>query len=87
MASDKQIQDLVSAFPQIKAIVQRLNGDNGVSGKAVTVANLNLLGQIPAQMRATTAAGSTPTKAEYDLLLGDVRSVYSMLVEISRQLK
>lgn len=86
MASDKQIQDVVNAFPTIKRICERLNGDNRADSKAVTIGQLTLLKQIPTTMKANFAAGATPTKAEFDLLVGDVRSVYVMLVEIARNL-
>lgn len=86
MANDKQIQDIVNTLPTIKRICERLNGDHSAQSKAVLVGQLALLKEIPAAMRANLAVGATPTKAEFDLLLGDVRAVYAMLVEIARNL-
>lgn len=86
MVSDRQVQNVVNGFQQVKEITSRLNGDFGVGGKAVTVDNLSQLNQIPTEMKSKFASGPTPTKEEYDSLVSDLRIIHAMLVEISRSL-
>ncbi len=87
MVSDKQIQDVVNSFGKIRQIVERLDGQNARELRAITAQTFLPLQSINAQMKSKYAAGATPTKAEYDSLVDDVRNVQSMLAEVARLLR
>lgn len=87
MANERQIQDIVNKFPNIHNIVTRLNGERELLGRSVLVSDIILLKQIPVKPKSTLAAGTTPTKAEFDALVSDVHAIYNLLVTVATQLK
>lgn len=69
--------------------LQELDGSRGVKSRqraAVRIQDLQAITEIDKKLRAVKAAGSTPTKAEFDALVEDVRRVHTALAAVSEVL-
>lgn len=72
----------------IEEKVAVLNGErqNRKAEAAVTVADLAGLAQIAERLQSAKAAGSTPTKAEFDALVADVAAIHKRLLAVAEAL-
>lgn len=66
-----------------------LNGTRGSdpSRKAVRLADMAPMLEFPAKPRSGKAAGSAPTKAEFDALVDDVHAVFRQMAALSEALR
>lgn len=77
--SDRDLQEL-----QVLAALRQ----KGSTGRAaVRLDDLNGLLQIAASLQSAVAAGSTPTKAEFDKLVADVKMIYQQLTVVVAALR
>lgn len=54
---------------------------------AVRVEDIGGLLDLPPTLKSTKAAGSAPTKAEYDALVADVHALHGVLARLSAELQ
>lgn len=54
---------------------------------AVRIVDLQALLELPPKLQAKKAAGTTPTKAEYDALVADVAAIHRRLTVLANALR
>lgn len=84
---DRMLAPLMKRFSLVAEKVEVMNGDrqNAAGKTVVRYSNLSPLSDI-GKGRSKKAAGSAPTKAEFDALADDVREIREALLAISAQL-
>ena len=71
------LRELMGGDPSlIREKIEALYGDRG-GNPAVRSSEVQTLLQLPAGPTSKAAAGATPTKAEFDLLISDVHAIYA----------
>lgn len=83
-SSPSNIEQLFRDVDRIKEKVEKLTGERGDSAKSLSAIRRSELTPIAnTDIQSSQAAGSTPTKAEFDKLQADVAAIYAILRKIS----
>ncbi len=83
------LTDRLTLTDKDRELLEILGGvrPKGRDKAAVRFSDISGLMQIPEMMRSAKAAGSTPTKAEFDALVADVHDLHRILLFVAHNLQ